>query len=143
MPASLDDCGKEFTADMVDLPTHAPPSELDVERLTQLHTFFAAAPFNGLVPSITFEELGVPTGFIHGLVGSTIWESCWGARHTTIPQSNYIPYMLLRIVAHVIGLKAAAHPQGQVTHDATAAGKAIFDTAAAAQLARKAQGSRY
>jgi hypothetical protein len=143
MPESLGDCGKEFAADMIELPMHLPPSAIDVERLTQLHTFFAAAPYHGLVPSITFEELGVPTGFIHGLVGDTIWESCWDTRHKTIPQSNYIPYMLLRIVAHVIGLKTAAHPQGQVSPDATAAGKAIFDTAAAAQTARKAMGSRY
>ena len=143
MPVTLGDCGKEFAADMVDLPTHSPPSVKDVEQLTQLHTFFAAAPFNGLVPSITFEELGVPTGFIHGLVGNTIWESCWDARHTTIPQTNYIPYMLLRIVAHVTGLKAAAHPEGQASQDELAAGKATYDAAAAAQMARKDQGSRY
>ena len=44
-PESLGDCGKEFQADMCALPAHQPPSALDIERLTQLHTFFAAAPF--------------------------------------------------------------------------------------------------
>jgi hypothetical protein len=128
---------------MSDLPAHHPPTSLDIERLTQLHAFFTASPFSGHVPSITFEDLGVPTGFIHGLVGNALWENCWGSRHDNIPQANFVPYMLLRIVAHVIGQKAAAHPQGQVSPDTIAAGKAIYETAMTAQTARKALGARY
>jgi hypothetical protein len=70
--------------------------------MQQLAAIFAAIPWGTQAPAMQFGGLDIAPGFVHSLVGDTIWQACWGDRKDIINAQHWIPFKLLNIMMSVV-----------------------------------------
>ena len=98
-----EDLRPDFEAATEQLPAlEGEPTGTQKEAVDKLKALFRAVPWGSTLPSVQFEHLGVLPCFIHGLVGDTIWQACWGDRHGNITLQHAVPYKLLNVAKHVV-----------------------------------------
>ena len=96
----------EFTADVSKIPV-APASlagmkESDRTQVSTLKAFCSAIPWGAPTPAVTFHVIGVHPSVAHGLVGSSMWEECWGEKHGRITTTHIIPYSLFSVLKYAV-----------------------------------------
>ena len=76
------------------------PGAEQLEWLLRLVTLGQVVKFRALAP-ITFNALGVPPLFLHGVVGTSMWKQCWGERAASVGGDDVPPYQLLKVAFEV------------------------------------------
>ena len=84
--------------------------------------------------------MSAPPHFVHTLVGSQIWEACWGPRHDSITDNHTVPLQLHNIIRQVVSGLAQDY-EAQEAHRGEA--KIMFANATDSQDQRKARGHPY
>ena len=89
----------QFNAEPTLLPKVADPIPKDVETaLDSLAALFTAVPWGQALPALTFDQLGVQPHMVHSLLGTAMWEQCWGERQARVNGKNYVPYKMTNIL---------------------------------------------
>ena len=136
------DVWREFTADVALLPKI--PEDLkgmidaDKEQFRLLTAFFAAMPWGAPTPAVTFHVLGAHPSVVHGLVGDTMWEECWGEKHARITNSHIVPFSLIGVLKFAVE-QAKATPSTKILEE----GKNRWTQAKADATERRKRGSPY
>ena len=127
-----------FQADVQLLPQLVPADEEGKTTVGDMATFFAAVPWGTQLPAVTFEQLGALPSCIHTMVGDTMWEGCWQARHGGVTSSHFVPYQLLNLVKW-----AVEKLQPQHTSEQEQEGRDRYNAVAHAAEQRRKHGSPY
>ena len=133
------DLWREFKADVNLLPT-APTALADTDKaqVTTLAAFFAAIPWGATLPAVTFHVLGAHPSVVHGLIGDSMWQECWGEKHGRITPAHIVPYSLLDVLKFSVE-RAKATPDSAELED----GKARWHEARKVATERRARGTPY
>ena len=105
----------DFPAEVSQLPASDTMSAELKEAATKLSALLQAVPWGSTLPSVQFVHLAVLPCHMHGMVGDTIWQACWGDRHASVTSQHAVPFKLLNIAKTVAQEIALAPTQAQKT----------------------------
>ena len=109
--AMLADLRIDFPADAAQVPA-VDESTLTAKQtatLDNLEVLFAAVPWGGQLPAVTFHLLGAEPSFVHTLVGDAIWKACWRDRHHCVNSAQFIPFKMAGILKWMMSQRGTKH----------------------------------